>query len=115
MKVATRIYAPKAAGLLCMRTGPNLIPRPVQSRLFSVFAMQGLNKAIVELSTHTEAHSDAPCHFFGHVKTTYRISLGTCIRPATSLDLRAVRQRITWFVAASQSSTWTSCVSWLQR
>jgi len=43
---------------------PDKNPRPVQIRKFYLQPVQGVNKEIVELSTHTGTHCDAPLHFF---------------------------------------------------
>lgn len=67
---------------------PDTNPRPVQIRLFYTLAVQGVNKEIVELSTHTGTHCDAPFHFFDDGKTIDQIPLDTYIGPATILDLR---------------------------
>lgn len=67
---------------------PDTNPRPVQVRLFYMLAVQGVNKEIVELSTHTGTHCDAPFHFFEDGKTIDEIPLETYVGPATILDLR---------------------------
>jgi len=48
---------------------PDANPRPAQIRLFYMQAVQGVNKEIVEISTHTGTHCDAPYHFFPDGKT----------------------------------------------
>jgi kynurenine formamidase len=63
-------------------------PRPVQIRLLYMLAVQGVNKEIVELSTHSGTHCDAPYHFFEDGKTIDQVPLETYIGPATILDLR---------------------------
>ncbi|HUN28301.1 MAG TPA: cyclase family protein [Alphaproteobacteria bacterium] len=67
---------------------PDKNPRPAQVRLFYMLAVQGVNKEIVEISTHTGTHCDAPYHFFEDGKTIDEIPLETYIGPATILDLR---------------------------
>lgn len=67
---------------------PDTNPRPVQVRLFYMLAVQGVNKEITELSTHTGTHCDAPYHFFDDGKTIDQIPLDTYVGPATILDLR---------------------------
>jgi kynurenine formamidase len=67
---------------------PDENPRPAQIRLFYMLAVQGVNKEIVEISTHTGTHCDAPYHFFEDGKTIDEIPLETYIGPATILDLR---------------------------
>ncbi|MGC2242920.1 MAG: cyclase family protein, partial [Candidatus Aquilonibacter sp.] len=48
---------------------PDKNPRPAQIRLLYMLAVQGVNKEIVEISTHTGTHCDAPYHFFEDGKT----------------------------------------------
>jgi len=68
---------------------PDHAPRPVQVRLFYLRAVQGVNKEIVELSTHTGTHCDAPYHFFDDGKTIDEVPLATYVGPAVTFDLRA--------------------------
>lgn len=67
---------------------PDKNPRPAQVRLFYMLAVQGVNKEIVEISTHTGTHCDAPFHFFDDGTTIDEIPLETYVGPATILDLR---------------------------
>ena len=67
---------------------PDENPRPAQIRLFYMLAVQGVNKEIVEISTHTGTHCDAPYHFFDGGETIDRVPLDTYVGPATILDLR---------------------------
>jgi len=67
---------------------PDENPRPAQIRLFYMIAVKGVNKEIVELSTHTGTHCDAPYHFFEEGATIDQIPLETYIGRATILDLR---------------------------
>jgi kynurenine formamidase len=67
---------------------PDHNPRPAQIRLFYMLAVQGVNKEIVELSTHTGTHCDAPYHFFEDGATIDRVPLETYVGRATVLDLR---------------------------
>ncbi len=67
---------------------PDKNPRPAQIRLFYMLAVQGVNKEIVEISTHTGTHCDAPYHFFEDGRTIDEIPLETYVGPATILDLR---------------------------
>ena len=53
-----------------------------------MLAVQGVNKEIVEISTHTGTHCDAPFHFFDDGTTIDEIPLETYVGPATILDLR---------------------------
>ncbi len=68
---------------------PDSSPRPVQIRLFYMLAVQGVNKEIVEMSTHSGTHCDAPYHFFEDGKTIDEIPLDTYVGPAIIFDLRA--------------------------
>jgi arylformamidase len=67
---------------------PDRSPRPVQVRLFYMLAVQGVNKEIVELSTHTGTHCDAPYHFFEDGKTIDDVPLETYVGPSVIFDLR---------------------------
>jgi arylformamidase len=53
-----------------------------------MLAVQGVNKEIVELSTHTGTHCDAPYHFFADGATIDQVPLENYIGRATMLDLR---------------------------
>lgn len=67
---------------------PDDNPRPVTVRLFYMLAVQGVNKEIVEMSTHTGTHCDAPYHFFEDGQTIDQILPESYVGPATILDLR---------------------------
>ncbi len=67
---------------------PDRNPRPAQIRLFYMLAVQGVNKEIVEMSTHTGTHCDAPFHFFDDGKTIDQIPLELYVGPASIFDLR---------------------------
>lgn len=67
---------------------PDKNPRPAQIRLFYMQAVQGVNKEIVEISTHTGTHCDAPYHFFAGGKTIDEIPLATYIAPGLVIDVR---------------------------
>jgi kynurenine formamidase len=67
---------------------PDANPRPAQIKSFYMLAVQGVNKEIVEMSTHTGTHCDAPYHFFEDGKTIDRIPLEGYVGPAAILDLR---------------------------
>lgn len=67
---------------------PDTNPRPAQIRLFYMLAVEGVNKEIVEISTHTGTHCDAPYHFFEDGTTIDQVPLETYVGPAVVLDLR---------------------------
>lgn len=67
---------------------PDENPRPVQIRLFYMLAVQGVNKEIVQMSTHTGTHCDAPYHFFQDGATIERIPLETYVGRGVVLDVR---------------------------
>ncbi len=67
---------------------PDTNPRPVQVSLFYMLAVQGVNKEIVTMSTHTGTHCDAPFHFFEDGQTIDDVPLETYVGPAAILDLR---------------------------
>ncbi len=67
---------------------PDTNPRPAVIRQMYMRPVQGVNKEIVEISTHTGTHCDAPYHFFDDGETIDRMPLETYIAPAIVLDLR---------------------------
>ncbi len=67
---------------------PDTNPRPAQVRLLYMLAMQGVNKEIVEISTHTGTHCDAPYHFFEDGKPIDEVDLQTYVGRAVIIDLR---------------------------
>ncbi|MGH7736918.1 MAG: cyclase family protein [Candidatus Tyrphobacter sp.] len=67
---------------------PDENPRPVQIRRFYMLAVQGVNKELVEMSTHAGTHCDAPFHFFEDGDTIDRIPLERYVGPAVVLDLQ---------------------------
>ncbi len=67
---------------------PDVNPRPVEVRSFYMQGVQGVNKEIVEMSTHSGTHCDAPLHFFDGGKAIDEIPLEAYIGWATILDLR---------------------------
>ena len=62
----------------------------VRRRYASLYllAVQGVNKEIVEMSTHTGTHCDAPFHFVGDGLHIDEVPLETYVGPAVVLDLR---------------------------
>ncbi|MGH7757664.1 MAG: cyclase family protein, partial [Vulcanimicrobiaceae bacterium] len=58
---------------------PDENPRPVQVRLFYMLGVQGVNKEVVEMSTHTGTHCDAPYHFFEDGATIDQVPLETYV------------------------------------
>jgi kynurenine formamidase len=67
---------------------PDLNPRPAAVRLMYIQAVQGVNKEIVEISTHTGTHCDAPFHFFVNGRTIDQVPLEYYVAPAVIADLR---------------------------
>jgi len=67
---------------------PDENPRPAQIKLLYMLAVQGVNKEIVELSTHTGTHCDAPYHFFDDGATIDQVPLDTYVGWAVILDFR---------------------------
>ncbi|HVA29401.1 MAG TPA: cyclase family protein [Candidatus Baltobacteraceae bacterium] len=88
MNVPKRIYDLSQPVFTSCPQYPDENPRPAQIRLFYMLAVQGVNKEIVEISTHTGTHCDAPFHFFEDGDTIDRIPLDAYVGPATILDLR---------------------------
>jgi arylformamidase len=67
---------------------PDSNPRPAQVRWFYIHGVEQVNKEIVEISTHTGTHCDAPFHFFDDGLTIDRIPLEQYIGWASVLDVR---------------------------
>ena len=67
---------------------PDANPRPAHIASFYTIAVQGVNKEIVTMSTHTGTHCDAPYHFFEDGASIDRIPLETYVGNAVVLDLR---------------------------
>ena len=70
---------------------PDVNPRPAQVRLLYAVATHGVTKEIVEMSTHTGTHCDAPLHFFEDGASVDRLALAAFVAPAVVLDLRGLR------------------------
>ena len=88
MNLPTRIYDLSQPVFANCPQYPDDNPRPVQIRLFYHQAIVGVNKEIVELSTHTGTHCDAPRHFFNDGATIDEVPLETYVGPAAIIDLR---------------------------
>lgn len=67
---------------------PDRNPRPVVVRTLYMTAVSGVTKEIVELSTHSGTHCDAPKHFIEGGKAVDEISLEHFIAPAVIADVR---------------------------
>lgn len=67
---------------------PDVNPRPVEVRSFYMQGVQGVNKELVEMSTHSGTHCDAPLHFFDGGASIDEVPLEAYIGWATILDLR---------------------------
>jgi arylformamidase len=88
MRLPTRIYDLSQPVYGNCPQYPDENPRPAQIRLFYMAAVNGVNKEIVEISTHTGTHIDAPRHFFDDAATIDQVPLETYVAPAAVLDLR---------------------------
>lgn len=67
---------------------PDENPRPAQIRWLYMQPVQGVNKEIAEISTHTGTHCDAPFHFVPDGVTIDRVPLEKWVAPAVVLDFR---------------------------
>ncbi|MEO9171291.1 MAG: cyclase family protein [Candidatus Baltobacteraceae bacterium] len=67
---------------------PDTTPRPAEVRWMYIHGVEQVNKEIVEMSTHTGTHFDAPFHFFADGTTIDRVPLEAYIGRAVVLDLR---------------------------
>ncbi len=67
---------------------PDENPRPAVVRWMYVHGVAPVNKEIVEISTHTGTHCDAPFHFFADGTTIDRVPLEHYIGWTTIIDLR---------------------------
>lgn len=71
---------------------PDANPRPAQVRLLYTIATNGVTKEIVEASTHTGTHCDAPLHFFEDGPSIDEVPLSAFVAPAVVVDLRALKR-----------------------
>ncbi|MBV9103479.1 MAG: cyclase family protein [Candidatus Eremiobacteraeota bacterium] len=69
---------------------PDTNPRPVEVQLFYMLAVQGVNKEVATLTTHSGTHCDAPYHFFEQGATIDEIPLERYVGWAVLLDLRKI-------------------------
>jgi len=67
---------------------PDKNPRPAQVRWMYVHGVEPVNKEIVEISTHTGTHCDAPFHFFPDGVPIDRVPLEQYVGWATVADVR---------------------------
>ena len=67
---------------------PDKNPRPAQVRWMYIHGVEQVNKEIVEISTHTGTHIDAPFHFFDDGLTIDRVPLERYIGYAYPIDVR---------------------------
>ncbi|HTX56242.1 MAG TPA: cyclase family protein [Candidatus Acidoferrales bacterium] len=67
---------------------PDKSPRPAQVRWMFIHGVEQVNKEIVEISTHTGTHCDAPFHFFDDGLSIDRVPLEQYVCWATVIDLR---------------------------
>jgi arylformamidase len=67
---------------------PDTNPRPAQVRWFYIHGVELVNKEIVEISTHTGTHCDAPFHFFDDGKTIDQVPLEQYVGWAVVVDVR---------------------------
>lgn len=67
---------------------PDTTPRPAQVRWMYIHGVEPVNKEIVEISTHTGTHCDAPFHFFEDGAPIDRIPLEQYVGWATIVDVR---------------------------
>ena len=63
-------------------------PRPARVHRIYALAIDGVEKEIVEISSHTGTHCDAPSHFLAGGKAIDEVPLETYVGPATIVDLR---------------------------
>ena len=88
MRLPSRIYDLSQPVFTNCPQYPDTNPRPAHVALFYMLAVQGVNKEIVRMSTHTGTHCDAPYHFFEHGLTIDQVPLESYVGPACVLDLR---------------------------
>lgn len=67
---------------------PDTNPRPAEVRWFYIHGVAEVNKEIVQMSTHTGTHCDAPFHFFEDGTTIDDVPLENYIGWATIIDVR---------------------------
>ncbi|HET9030586.1 MAG TPA: cyclase family protein [Candidatus Aquilonibacter sp.] len=67
---------------------PDTNPRPAEVRRLYIAGVQEVNKEIVQISTHTGTHCDAPFHFFPDGSPIDHVPLEHYIGWATIVDVR---------------------------
>lgn len=67
---------------------PDTTPRPAQVRWMYIHGVEPVNKEIVEISTHTGTHCDAPFHFFESGTPIDQVPLETYVGWAAIIDVR---------------------------
>lgn len=67
---------------------PDTNPRPAEVRWFYINGVQEVNKEIVQISTHTGTHCDAPFHFFEDGTPIDEVPLENYVGWATVIDVR---------------------------
>ncbi len=88
MNVPARVYDLSQPVFSNCPQYPDTNPRPITVRLFYMLAVEGVNKEVVEITTHSGTHCDAPYHFFDDGKAIDEIPLEQYIGPAAILDVR---------------------------
>jgi arylformamidase len=87
--IPTRIYDLSQPVFSNCPQYPDQNPRPAQVRWFYIHGVEPVNKEIVEISTHTGTHIDAPFHFYDDGMPIDEVPLEQYIGWAVILDLRA--------------------------
>ena len=88
MKVPSQIYDLSQPVYSDCPQYPDENPRPVSIRRMYMLAVQGVNKEVVEITTHSGTHCDAPYHFFDDGATIDLIPLQRYVAPALVIDVR---------------------------
>lgn len=86
--IPTRIYDLSQPVFSNCPQYPDTQPRPAQVRWFYIHGVQEVNKEIVEISTHTGTHIDAPFHFFSDGTSVDAVPLENYVGWAVVVDVR---------------------------
>ena len=104
MKLPTRIYDLSQPVFSNCPQYPDTTPRPAEVRWMYIAGVQAVNKEIVEISTHTGTHCDAPFHFFPDGTPIDEVPLSNYVGRAVIIDVRGKRPGSAIELADVQSS-----------
>lgn len=88
MKMPAKIYDLSQPVFSNCPQYPDTTPRPAEVRWMYIHGVNPVNKEIVEISTHTGTHCDAPFHFFANGTPVDEVPLENYVGRALTIDVR---------------------------